>query len=345
MTITLPDLERDTRNVYRFVRPLGRGSYGDVFEAENRSTHLNVAIKRVPTNFDSALSAKRALREVRLLSVLKHPNITNLISVTAAANYRDFNAMYLVVDLMDTDMGRLLDSHQKLTVEHHQYFMYQLMKGLKYLHSARVAHRDIKPSNLFVNSKSELKIGDFGLARVIGDPHARELQNEMIMTRWYRAPEVLLNMSNYGPGVDVWSAGCVLAELMTGKPLFQGQSNVNMLTLIVQVLGSPALDDIRNVTNPDARRFMASLPICRKKRFAELFSGCDRNAIDLLERMLTWSPESRISVDDVLAHPFLAGFHDLFAEPVTVPLQDFDFERSDLSVDALKRMLWDQIAK
>jgi mitogen-activated protein kinase 1/3 len=248
-----------------------------------------------------------------------------------------------VIELMDTDLGRLIDTHQKLTVEHHRYLLYQLMKGLKYLHSARVVHRDIKPSNLFINSKSDLKIGDFGLARVIGDPYAPELQSEAIMTRWYRAPEVLLNMSNYGPGVDVWSAGCVLAELITGKPLFPGHSNTNMLTLIVEVLGTPTGEDIRQIRNPDARRFMAALPICRKKPFRELFEGCNGDAIGLLERMLTWSPETRISVDDVLAHPFLAQFHDLFAETVTVPLPEFDFERAELTVDVLKKALWTEV--
>jgi serine/threonine protein kinase len=118
-----------------------------------------------------------------------------------------------------------------------------------------------------------------------------------------------------------------------------------MLTLIVEVLGTPALEDIRHISNPDARRFMASLPICRKKSFDELFGGCDRYAIQLLSRMLTWSPESRISADEVLAHPFLGKFHDLFAEPVTVPLRDFDFERSDVTVDVLKRMLWEEVTK
>jgi len=328
-------MESDTQSRYDFIRLLGNGSFGHVFEGRDRQTSQRVAIKRIPLPFESALNTKRILREIKLLKKLHHPNITNLLDLTASKT--QFTSVYLILELMDTDLARVLASAQKLTTEHHRFFLYQLLKGLKYCHSANVIHRDLKPSNLFLNSASVLKIGDFGLARIVGDPHDPDLQSETILTRWYRAPEVLLNMPNYGSGIDVWSCGCILAEIMIGKPLFPGQSNVNMLTLIVELLGSPSLEDLRQVTNPSARTFLDSLPRCPKKSFKKVFDGCDPHAIDLLEKMLTWNPETRISVDGALGHAFVAKFHDLFAEPVTVPLSDFAFEKAN--IDELKNLL------
>jgi mitogen-activated protein kinase 1/3 len=124
-------------------------------------------------------------------------------------------------------------------------------------------------------------------------------------------------MRNSGAGIDVWSAGCVVAEMLLGRRLLPGQSNVNMLTL----LGSPSLNDVWQITNVSARTFLDSLPRCAKKDFRKVFDGCNSLAVDFVERMLTWNPETRVSVDDALAHPFMSRLHDLFGEPVTVPLR------------------------
>ena len=343
MNINIQVLESETQNRYRFIRLLGQGSFGTVFEAEDLHNKTICAIKQISKPFNSVLDAKRLLREIRILSKLHHENITNLFNVTSSSTYSNFNTVYLVIEKMDTDMSCLLQNHVKLSFEHRRYFMYQLLRGLKYIHSAKVVHRDIKPENIFINSKNELKIGDFGLSRVIGDPYSPELQNEAILTRCYRAPEVLLNMKNYGPAIDVWSAGCVLGELMTGKPLFNGQSNLNMITLIVDLLGSPTHEDLKQITNQTARKFMDSLPQKNPVPFTKLFDGYDPNEIDLLSKMLTWNPEKRIAVEEALNHKMFSLFHDPFEEPVTAPLSDFEFERPEITLDDLKQLLWKEI--
>jgi mitogen-activated protein kinase 1/3 len=318
-------MESDTRSRYDFVRLLGQGAFGVVFEGRDRRSSTGVAIKRIPLPSESSLDIKRTLRELKLLRTLRHPNITALLDVVGPSS---LSSVYLVLELMDTDLCRVLARHQRLSTDHIRHFTYQLLKALKFLHSGNVVHRDLKPSNRFVNSDGTLKVGDFGFARIVGDPRDPDLQSETILTRWYRAPEVLLNMSNYGAGIDVWSAGCIVAEMLLGRPLLPGQSNVNMLTLIVELLGSPSLDDVRQVTNASARTFLDSLPRCVKKDFRKVFEGCDTQAIDLVESMLTWNPETRVSVEEALGHLFVSGLHDSFGEPVTVPLRDFDFERA-----------------
>lgn len=343
MNIDIQVLESETQRRYKFLRLLGEGSFGTVFEVEDLKTGKRLAIKRINRAFNSVLDAKRILREIRILSKLHHDNITNLIDVTSSSSFQNFHTIYLVIEKMDTDIYRLLKSGQKLSVDHHKYFMYQLLRGLKYIHSAKVVHRDIKPENIFLNSRNELKIGDFGFSRIVGDPYSPELQNEAIVTRWYRAPEVLLNMKNYGPSIDVWSAGCVLGELMIRTPLFKGQSNLNMLTLIVDLLGSPTNEDLRQITNSSARTFMDSLPQKNPVPFSQSFRGCDPDEIDLLSKMLTWNPEKRIHVEDALKHKMFSRFHDPFEEPVTFPLTDFEFERPEVTLDELRNLLWKEI--
>ena len=345
MNINIQQMEMDTQNRFRFLRLLGQGSYGVVFEAFERKSGKCVAVKRIDRLFDSVTHTKRVLREIRLLSRLHHENITNLIDIAATTSFKDFNAIYIAMDLMDTDLCELMEKTSQLRIDHHRFIIYQIARALKYMHSANVVHRDIKPGNLFIDSLTRVKIGDFGLARVVDDPYAPDLQNEAILTRWYRAPEVLLNMKNYGSPMDIWSVGCVLAEMMLGRVLFQGQSNINMLTLMVEVLGSPTNRDFQEITNPSARKFMDALPVHGSGCFDELFKSYDPDEVDLLRRMLTWNPERRITVEEILRHQFLQQFHDPFDEPVAVPMADFEFEKPQFSAEDLKRLLWAEVQK
>jgi len=224
----------DTR--YSMIRVIGSGAYGVVISAKDSKTDENVAIKMVPKAFSDEIDAKRILREIKLLNHFRHDNIVSLIDMMPpnVKYVEDFIDVYLVADLMETDLHRIIYSKQKLSIDHVQYFMYQTLRGLKYIHSCKVLHRDLKPSNLLVNSNCDLKICDFGLAR--GIPDEQDLQNggtmlltEYVVTRWYRAPEIMLACHEYSYPIDVWSVGCIFAELILRKPYFPGDDYIDQV--------------------------------------------------------------------------------------------------------------------
>lgn len=343
--INIQQIERETQGRYQFKRVLGRGAYGIVLAAVDVQTNVEVAVKRVERIFESVLDAKRMLREIRILRKLKHENITNIIDVCAEPDFANFHAFNVVMDLMDTDLYQIINSGQQLLVDHHRYFIYQILRGLKYIHSANILHRDLKPGNLLLNANCDLKIADFGLARVTDPDEGSEFLSEYVATRWYRSPEVLLNYDTYGPPLDVWSVGCILAELIRRKPLFPGQSTMNQLALIVETIGSPTDDDLVDCTNPKARHFMSSLPYKDPINFIDLFPGADPEEVDLISKMLTWDPRKRISIEEAIEHPFLAQLHDPLDEPITYALEDFEFEREDITMQELKYCMWEELLK
>lgn len=344
-TIDIQSLESETQGRYNFIKPIGQGSYGIVLSAQNKFTGDPVAIKRVQQIFRSVADSKRILREIRILSHLKHENITNLHDISAFPDFSKFKALVVAIDLMETDLAHVIRNNPQLTSDHHRYFVYQILRGLKYIHSANVLHRDLKPSNLLVNSDCDLKICDFGLARVPGQQEKSEFLSEYVATRWYRAPEVLLNYANYGTAIDVWSVGCILAELILRKPLFMGNDTLEQLRLINEFLGTPTEDDLRDCTNEKAREFMNSLPEKPGIPFDEVFVGSPNEAIDLVSKMLTWDPTKRITVEQALEHPFMAKLHDPFDEPVSYPLDGFEFERTDITMQELKVLMWNEVLK
>ncbi|KAI9401239.1 hypothetical protein POPTR_001G099900v4 [Populus trichocarpa] len=214
------------------VRPIGRGAYGIVCAAVNSETHEEVAIKKIGNAFDNIIDAKRTLREIKLLCHMDHENVIAMRDIIRPPKMEAFNDVYIVYELMDTDLHQIIRSEQSLNDDHCQYFLYQLLRGLKYVHSANVLHRDLKPSNLLLNSNCDLKIGDFGLARTTAET---DFMTEYVVTRWYRAPELLLNCSEYTAAIDIWSVGCILGEIMTREPLFPGKDYVHQLRLITEV--------------------------------------------------------------------------------------------------------------
>ena len=237
-TVSIEQLEKETQGRYRFKKMLGRGAYGVVFAAKDKTTGKLVAVKRVERIFETVLDAKRCLREICILSHIKHENVTNLIDVTTNSDYSKFDSLIVVMDLKEADLFQIINSSQPITVDHHRFFIYQVLRGLKFIHSANILHRDLKPSNLLVNSNCDLKIGDFGLARVSNQEEENaEFLSEYVATRWYRPPEVLMNYDTYGPELDVWSVGCILAELILRKPLFPGRSTTNQIALIIDIIG------------------------------------------------------------------------------------------------------------
>jgi serine/threonine protein kinase len=175
----------------------------------------------------------------------------------------DFHTLYIVTQLYECDLERIISSPQRLTDQHCQYFVYQLLRGLKFIHSANVLHRDLKPSNLLVNSNCDLCICDFGLARGVGDESTGKL-TEYVVTRWYRAPELLCEADTYGTAVDVWSVGCIFAEILGRKPLFRGSSTSDQLRLVIEKLGSPTEDELTLIHGEDVLKQIRSMPFRAK---------------------------------------------------------------------------------
>merc|ERR1740123_2511049 len=254
-----------------------------------------MAIKKLARPFQSAIHAKRTYRELRMLKHMKHENIIGLLDVfTPAQTLNDFNDVYLVTALMGADLNNIVKT-QKLSDDHVQFLVYQILRGMKYVHSAGIIHRDLKPSNIAVNEDCELRILDFGLAR--------PTENEMtgyVATRWYRAPEIMLNWMHYNHTVDLWSVGCIMAEMLTGKTLFPGSDHIDQLTRILGLVGKPDEALLEKMGSDEARNYIGSLPRMEKKKFNEVFSGANPVAIDLLEAMLEIDPDRRITAEQTL---------------------------------------------
>ncbi|KAI5386808.1 hypothetical protein KIW84_073089 [Lathyrus oleraceus] len=341
------------------IMPIGKGAYGIVWyvflmemyngfclcffivgyvnsSAHNSETNEHVAVKKIANAFDNKIDAKRTLREIKLLRHMDHENVVAIRDIVPPPQREVFNDVYIAYELMDTDLHQIIRSNQALSEEHCQYFLYQILRGLKYIHSANVLHRDLKPSNLLLNANCDLKICDFGLARVTSET---DFMTEYVVTRWYRAPELLLNSSDYTAAIDVWSVGCIFMELMDRKPLFPGRDHVHQLRLLMELIGTPSEADL-GFLNENAKRYIRQLPLYRRQSFQEKFPHVHPEAIDLVEKMLTFDPRQRITVENALAHPYLTSLHDISDEPVCTTPFSFDFEQHALTEEQMKELIY-----
>jgi mitogen-activated protein kinase 1/3 len=333
---------------YEIKEIVGEGAYGIVCSAIYKPTQQKVAIKKIQP-FERNMFCLRTLRELKLLKHFNHENIIGILDIQIPYDFDSFNEVYLIQELMETDLHRVIRS-QKLSDNHCQYFIYQTLRALKALHSANVLHRDLKPSNLLLNSNCDLKICDFGLARSVASHEDNfGFMTEYVATRWYRAPEIMLTFQEYTTAIDVWSVGCILAEMLSGRPLFPGTDYHNQLSLIIDVLGTPKMDDFSSIKSRRAREYIKMIPFKRKRAFSELFPDASPDATDLLEKLLTFNPRNRITVEEALEHPYVSFYHDPNDEPIANKLPDdfFDFDKmkDQLSIQQLKKMLYDEIMK
>ncbi|XP_026161735.1 mitogen-activated protein kinase 14B isoform X1 [Mastacembelus armatus] len=322
---------------YQNLSPVGSGAYGSVCSAYDVKTGLKVAVKKLSRPFQSIIHAKRTYRELRLLKHMKHENVIGLLDVfTPATNLEEFNDVYLVTHLMGADLNNIVKC-QKLTDDHVQFLIYQILRGLKYIHSADIIHRDLKPSNLAVNEDCELKILDFGLAR-----HTDDEMTGYVATRWYRAPEIMLNWMHYNMTVDIWSVGCIMAELLTGRTLFPGTDHIDQLKLIMMLVGTPGPELLMKISSESARNYINSLPHMPKRNFADVFIGANPLAVDLLEKMLVLDTDKRITASEALAHPYFAQYHDPDDEPEAEPY-DQSFESRELEIEEWKSLTYEEV--
>ncbi|KAG1368067.1 putative Mitogen-activated protein kinase 9 [Cocos nucifera] len=231
---------------FQIQEVVGKGSYGVVGAAIDTHTGERVAIKKINDVFEHVSDATRILREIKLLRLLRHPDIVEIKHIMLPPSRREFRDIYVVFELMESDLHQVIKANDDLTPEHHQFFLYQLLRSLKYIHSANVFHRDLKPKNILANADCKLKICDFGLARVsFNDAPSAIFWTDYVATRWYRAPELCGSFfSKYTPAIDIWSIGCIFAEMLTGRPLFPGKNVVHQLDLMTDLLGTPSPESI-----------------------------------------------------------------------------------------------------
>ncbi|KAM3276657.1 hypothetical protein ACQJBY_044830 [Aegilops geniculata] len=330
--------EIDTK--YMPIKPIGSGSYGVVCSSMNKDTNKKVAIKKINNVFDSREDALRTLRELKLLRHLSHENVIALKDVMMPIQRRSFKDVYLVSELMDTDLQQIINSSQMLSNDHCKYFLFQLLQGLKYLHSVGILHRDLKPGNLLVNGSCALKICDFGLART--NNTKGQHMTEYVVTRWYRAPELLLSCDNYGTSIDVWSVGCIFAELLGRKSIFPGTDCLNQLKLIVNVLGTMSGADLKFIENKKTRKYIKSLPYSVGIPLTRMYPQAHPLAIDLLQKMLVFDPSKRISVIEALEHPYMSMLYDPNANNPTQTPINLDIDEK-LGMEMIREMLWQEM--
>ena len=410
-------------------------------------TSSKVAIKRIHKIFDELMDAKHVYREMHILRQLDHRNIVRIRDIVCpnldldnpillpylnkddetimslkrsrsgslVEDIKELNELYLVFDFVDTDLYKLILSAQYLSTVHIKAFMYQLMIGLKYIHSANVVHRDIKPANILVNEDCSLKICDFGLSRVIGKERGdsvyeskssansstgslnnsvdggsspskktlkpKSLKRQLtrhVVTRWYRAPELIL-LQEYSCAVDVWSAGCIFAELLGMQiesvkdhhdrvALFPGKScyplsndtldkvennksvqddrnRVDQLSVIFDIIGSPVADDIEQIPDATTREFLRKLPEKKPTKFKDMYPGADEGALELLHLMLQFNPRKRVTVDQTLDHPFFSDIRNPVLEtvadrPMSVDIETLGESSENLRTNVLLELAW-----
>ncbi|TPX34576.1 hypothetical protein SmJEL517_g02872 [Synchytrium microbalum] len=317
---------------YVDLQPVGMGAFGLVVSAKNTVTGMQVAIKKILKPCSTAVLAKRTYRELKLLKYIRHDNIISLSDLYISQT----EDIYFVTELLGTDLHRLLVS-RPLDKQFIQYFLYQMLRGLKYLHSAGVLHRDLKPSNILINENCDLKICDFGLARV-----TESQMTGYVSTRYYRAPEIMLTWQKYDAQVDIWSVGCIFAEMLEGKPLFPGRDHVHQFSIITELLGTPPDDVIETICSENTLKFVQSLPKRPKIPFTERFPTVEPDALDILEKMLVFDPKQRITAAQALSHPYLAMYHDPSDEPISELPFDWSFGELDLPVTEWKKRIWEE---
>lgn len=387
---------------YEVQHIIGRGSYGCVNEAFDRERQRTVAVKHISNLFRDPVDCKRVLREIAIMSKLDHGSVVKFHEIPPIMDVSRFNELFIVMELCDTDFAKLLRADVSLSNAHITLMYYNLLLGLKYLHSAGIYHRDLKPANCLVNADCSVKIADFGLARLAqprraapeasqaedensalsdcsspsssprtpnglrkGKPPLRRQMTQHVATRWYRAPELIVMTTDYTEAIDLWSAGCIYAELLDmlegvkredRRALFPGsscyplspdhrhpedykfhtQENHDQLNMIFDALGTPSEEDMGFIECEDARRYLRCFAPRTGRGFRERFHLADATFVDLLDVTLKFHPQRRASVDEMLAHDVFASMRDSARETVAPEVIYLDFEDSTKIADEIR---------
>lgn len=399
---------------YEIIKQLGVGSYGMVCEARHIASGERVAIKHVTKIFDDIIDCKRLLREIFILRYLNHPNVVRIRDIILPSNLDTFNELYVVMEHAQSDLKKLVKSTIHLEPDHIQMIVYNILSGLNYIHSTNVLHRDLKPANILVNEDCEVKICDFGLARSVVEEENKEefmdfeddeplpqakpmakkkesnkptmlrskggLQTKKeltghVVTRWYRAPELILLEREYTKAIDVWSMGCVIAELcgmlkenartfMDRSPLFPGNScfplspdhhtkvrragfpssNSDQLNVIFEVIGTPTAEDLMGITDEKALIYIHSFGEREKKSLSLIYPYSHPCLIQLMEKMILFDSTKRITCQAALADPYFNNIRDANKEKKADVPADFEFEHiENISIGQLRHYFTEEI--
>jgi cyclin-dependent kinase 10 len=288
-------------DMYRKISRIGEGTYGIVYSAKNKETNEIVALKKIRMEKEKDGLPISSLREIALLKSLQHENIINVKDVVVGG--AGLHNIFIVMEYCKQDLAYMMDNTKShFTFSEVKCIMLQLLRGIQYLHKHFIIHRDLKLSNLLITSKGILKIADFGLAKTCGDPPCPMTPN--VVTLWYRSPELLLGEKNYSFAVDMWSVGCIFGELLKHRPIMPGNTEMNQLQKIFELLGVP---------NPKIWSGFDRLPLARNVRFPSTqkynqlkveFPHVSDNVIDLLNGLLTYDPQKRFTVNQAIHHKY-----------------------------------------
>ncbi|KAH7051332.1 kinase-like domain-containing protein [Macrophomina phaseolina] len=315
---------------YEVMGKLGEGTFGEVHKARSRRSGAIVALKKILMHNEKDGFPITALREIKLLKLLSHPNVLRLEEMAVERTRgegRKRAILYMVTPYMDHDLSGLLDNPDvRFTEPQIKCYMLQLLEGLRYLHDNHILHRDMKAANLLINNRGILQIGDFGLARHYDEPapkpgkgggEAHRDYTALVVTRWYRPPELLLNLRRYTSAIDMWGAGCVFGEMFKRKPILAGNSDLNQAQIIFDLVGSPTEENMPG---------WSQLPGCdgvkqfapRRGNLPQVFRDQGPSAISLLQELLKLDWRRRINAIDALQHPYFKE-HPKPARPEDLP--------------------------
>jgi len=281
---------------FKRLEKVGEGTYGVVYKARDVETGDTLALKKIRLDAEDEGIPSTAIREISLLKQLQHPNVVRLFDVILADQ-----KLTLVFEYLDQDLKKYLDTHGGCGLDPAttKSFLWQLLQGIAYCHESRVLHRDLKPQNLLINHDGELKLADFGLARCFGIP-VRSFTHEVV-TLWYRSPEVLLGSRHYSTPIDLWSVGCIFAEMASGKPLFPGKNAKNQLMKIFRILGTPTLSDWPRMA--ELPEYQPNYPFFEAQSLGKSVQ-LNHVGLDFLKAFLQYDPSKRISAENAVKHPY-----------------------------------------
>ncbi|CCD63173.1 Mitogen-activated protein kinase 15 [Caenorhabditis elegans] len=342
------DVDTHIHEKFDLQKRLGKGAYGIVWKAYDKRSRETVALKKIFDAFRNPTDSQRTFREVMFLQEFgKHPNVIKLYNIFRADNDRD---IYLAFEFMEADLHNVIKKGSILKDVHKQYIMCQLFRAIRFLHSGNVLHRDLKPSNVLLDADCRVKLADFGLARSLSSledyPEGQKMPDltEYVATRWYRSPEILLAAKRYTKGVDMWSLGCILAEMLIGRALFPGSSTINQIERIMNTIAKPSRADIASIGSHYAASVLEKMPQRPRKPLDLIITQSQTAAIDMVQRLLIFAPQKRLTVEQCLVHPYVVQFHNPSEEPVLnyevyPPLPD----HIQLSIDDYRDRLYEMI--